>query len=124
MGSTAGKVWGQTTQIFTKQNTEIHDISIEPHSKCSKHCHKTKFNGFYCLDGVVTIRVWKNDYDLVDETILMPNEYTEVRPNEYHQFQTLQCDCRLLEFYWTELDTNDITREGHGCTAKDFSIEE
>ena len=41
------------------------------------------------------VRVWKNDYDLVDETILGPGDFTQVKPNEYHQFRKFRSKCSI-----------------------------
>jgi hypothetical protein len=43
------------------------------------------------------IRVWKNNYDLVDETLLKAGQYTKVAPGEYHQFEAIT-DCIAFEF--------------------------
>ena len=109
----AGKVWGQTSPIFQNGVFEFHHIVFKEESKCSKHKHKYKWNGFYVTKGILTIRVWKNDYDLVDETILRQGEWTTVKPGEYHQFEAVT-DGEALELYWAEFDHNDIERETVG----------
>lgn len=59
------------------------------------------------------IVVRKNDYSLVDETVLGPGEYTQVRPGEYHRFEAVE-DTVAFELYWAEFDHNDIEREDVG----------
>ena len=59
------------------------------------------------------IRVWKNDYNLVDETILEDGDFTQVKPGEYHQFEALE-DTIAFELYWAEFDHGDIIRESVG----------
>ena len=59
------------------------------------------------------IRVWQNDYDLVDETILGPGEYTKVKPGVHHQFECLE-DSVAYELYWAEFPEKDIVRESVG----------
>lgn len=45
---------------------------------------------FFVESGKLLIRVWQNDYDLVDETVLGPGEYTKVKPGVQHQFECLE----------------------------------
>ena len=83
---------------------------------CSKHLHEFKWNGFYVESGRMLIRVWQNDYDLVDETILELGMYTKVKPGVYHQFECLE-DGVAFELYWAEFNHNDIIRETVGTNA-------
>ena len=92
MGNISGKVWGQTELVFANSNIEFHRIDIKKGGVCSKHKHNFKFNGFYCMAGQLLIRTWKNDYDLVDETVLNSGDFMSVAPGEYHQFEALEDD--------------------------------
>lgn len=109
----AGKIWGQTKVIKANSSFELHRISIKAGTHCSKHKHTYKFNGFYVISGQLAIDTWKNDYDLIDTTILGPDDYTEVKPGEYHQFRAIT-DVEAIEAYWVELDHDDIIRESVG----------
>ena len=83
-------------------------------SNCSKHKHDAKTNGFFVESGKLMIRIWQNDYDLVDETILKAGDYTTVKPGVYHQFVALE-DVIAYELYWAPaLQHNDIVRETVG----------
>lgn len=113
----AGKVWGVTELIESNNSFEFHRIDIRNGGICSKHLHKHKWNGFYVVKGKLLIRVWKNDYELVDETILFPGQYTAVAPGEFHQFEALD-ETIAFELYWAEFDHNDIQRENVGCLKK------
>ena len=113
MGNISGKVWGQTELVFANSNIEFHRIDTKKGGVCSKHKHNFKFNGFYCMTGKLLIRVWKNDYDLVDETILNPGDFMRVKPGVYHQFIGME-DGVAFELYWAEFDHNDIKRESVG----------
>ena len=68
----AGKIWGQTELIHANGVLEFHRIEYKAGIKCSEHEHQFKWNGFFVESGKMLIRVWQNDYDLVDETILNP----------------------------------------------------
>jgi mannose-6-phosphate isomerase-like protein (cupin superfamily) len=109
----AGKIWGQTELIESNGVFEFHRIEAKRGGTCSKHLHKFKWNGFFVESGKLLIRVWKNDYTLVDETILTSGQYTKVPPGEYHQFEVLE-DTVAYELYWAELNHNDIKRESVG----------
>ncbi len=65
----AGKIWGMTELIEANGALEFHRIEMNKGGVCSKHLHEFKWNGFYVESGRMLIRVWQNDYDLVDETI-------------------------------------------------------
>ena len=108
-----GKCWGSTKSLLSNKALEFHEIQFKNGHRCSKHKHNTKFNLFYVISGKLLIRVWKNAYDLVDETKLLPGQLTVVQPGEYHQFEALS-DGVALELYWSEFDPNDIVRETVG----------
>lgn len=108
----AGKIWGNTSEIFNKNNVEIHRINIVKGGTCSKHLHKHKYNLFFIERGSLLINVWKNDYDLIDKTIIKDNESCIVAPGEYHQFSALE-DTICYEIYWVEI-SHDIYRESVG----------
>ena len=113
-----GKVWGETRCIFNNDSTEVHRIVGKLGGYCSKHKHQHKYNKFFVERGRLKIKVWKNDYDLVDETILGPGQATTVKPGEYHMFEVLEDDTIAYEIYWTVLDTSDIVRDNHGGVAQ------
>ena len=113
-----GKIWGNTREIFNKNNVEIHRVDIKPDGYCSKHKHTAKFNMFLVESGELVVRIWKNEYDLVDTTYLLKGEQTIVKPGEYHQFDA-KTHVVAYEIYWTELDQGDIVRESVGGEGED-----
>jgi mannose-6-phosphate isomerase-like protein (cupin superfamily) len=108
-----GKIWGTTQTLFSKNNVEFHRIEIKKGYECSKHKHNHKFNAFYIESGLLKVKVWKNNYALVDETIIKTGEMTVVKPGEFHQFESLE-DTIAYEIYWTEIESDDIERETCG----------
>jgi len=108
-----GKVWGHTIPVFCKNNVEINKLKLNRGHQCSKHIHDSKYNMFYVISGEIKVRVWKNEYDLVDETVLTADQGTIVKPKEYHRFEVLQ-DSVILEVYWVQLDVGDILRADVG----------
>jgi len=117
-----GKVWGTTENIYSNSSFEFHSIKFKKDSECSKHKHQYKWNGFYVSQGTLLIRVWKNSYDLVDQTILKAGDFTKVKPGEYHQFKGLD-DGVAFELYWAEFNHDDIERESIGKGPRGY-IEE
>ena len=113
MGTKSGKVWGQTELVEANGVLEFHRIDIAAGGTCSKHKHNNKWNGFFVESGSLLIRVWKNNYVLIDETTLEAGQYTKVAPGEYHQFEAL-ADTVAFELYWAEFDNDDIHRESVG----------
>ena len=118
----AGKVWGDTVNIFSNHNFEFHRIQVKKGGYCSKHKHLHKFNGFYIESGELVISVWK-EYNLVDKTILSTGEFTIVSPGEYHLFEATK-DTIAFELYWAKFDADDIVRENQGGTVMDAEVEE
>ena len=109
----AGKIWGQTELIHANGVLEFHRIEFKKDVSCSKHKHKFKWNGFFVESGKMIVRVWKNDYDLVDETLLNSGDFMSVAPGEYHQFEAIE-DCIAFELYYAHFDHDDIQRETVG----------
>ena len=117
MSNISGKIWGLTQLIHANGVLEFHRIETNKGGVCSKHLHKYKWNGFFVESGKMLIRVWKNDYDLVDQTILNPGDFTQVKPGEFHQFEALE-DTVAFELYWAEFNHNDIQRRSVGGDHK------
>ena len=112
----AGKIWGQTELIHANGVLEIHRKEYKAGYKCSEHEHEFKWNGFFVESGKMIVRVWQNDYDLVDETLLLPGDFTQVKPGCMHQFEGVE-DGVAFELYWAEFNHNDIKRRSVGRTV-------
>ena len=113
MSNKSGKIWGQTELIHANGVLEFHKIDYKAGGVCSKHKHQFKWNGFYVVSGKMKIRVWQKDYDLVDETVLGPGDFTRVKPGLMHSFEGLE-DGVAFELYWAEFNHDDIQRESVG----------
>jgi len=113
MSNKAGKIWGQTELIHANGVLEFHRIDFKAGGVCSKHKHQFKWNGFYVVSGKMKIRVWQKDYDLIDETILGPGDFTRVKPGLMHSFEGIE-DGVAFELYWAEFNHDDIQRETVG----------
>ena len=113
MSNKAGKIWGSTELIHANGVLEFHRIDFKAGGVCSKHKHQFKWNGFYVVSGRMKIRVWQKDYDLIDETILGPGDFTRVKPGLMHSFEGME-DGVAFELYWAEFNHDDIQRETVG----------
>jgi quercetin dioxygenase-like cupin family protein len=113
-----GKVWGFTSTLFEKNNVEVHRICCKDQSYCSKHRHNFKYNMFFIEKGSLEIHVWKNDYDLMDITVLNEHDSCIVKPGEYHLFKSLEEGTIAFEVYWVEIDSDDIIRDNVGGLNK------
>lgn len=109
-----GKVWGETCTLIASPGVEVHQIKVLPKSECSLHCHQFKWNGFLVISGKLTIEVHKNDYALVDKTVLLPGDFTTVKPGEYHRFISHDEHTVAIEVYYQEPLSEDIVRKNAG----------
>ncbi len=108
-----GKIWGNTSLLFDKNNVTVYRILGKKGGYCSKHKHDHKYNLFYVEKGGLKVEVWKED-GLVDTTILSSEQHCVVGPGEFHRFTIMEDNTLVIEIYWTELDRNDIVRENQG----------
>ena len=113
----AGKIWGQTELINANGVLEFHRIEYKGGFKCSEHEHKFKWNGFFVESGKMLVRVWQDDQEgLVDETVLNPGDFMQVKPGKVHQFEGIE-DGVAFELYWAEFNHDDINRRTSGVKA-------
>ncbi len=110
----SGKIWGSTRIVLKTPTLEVHYLEIIPHAFCSTHLHRLKSNSFFCIKGTLRIEVFKNNYPLMDTTVLGPGDATTVPPNEYHRFVSGNETVEALEIYHIEPLSDDIVRKDHG----------
>lgn len=112
IGPQQGKCWGSTMLAFAWNDTEAHLIRGEKGFRCSRHYHHYKWNRFLVVTGRLKITVYQQD-GTADETILGPNQITDVPPRVEHCFEVLE-DTHAIEFYWVGLEADDIVRIDEG----------
>lgn len=114
-----GKIWGNTSTIFNKNNVEISRIEVKQGGYCSKHKHVHKFNLFFVESGSLEITIYRPDAGQIieDITTISSGSSTYVEPDLYHKFRALK-DTVAYEIYWISLDENDISREEVGGMEK------
>jgi quercetin dioxygenase-like cupin family protein len=119
IGTISGKCWGTTSTIFSKNNVEVARIVGKAGGKSSTHKHKSKISQFYVERGSIAIVTEKLDYNLADRTVLLAGQSTIIKPEEYHYFEILEDDTVCYEFYWVQIDQEDITRRDCGSYHRD-----
>lgn len=117
MAIVSGKTWGTTETLLQNSFVEFHRIDIKKGGYCSLHRHNFKFNTFYVIEGELEIEVHKNDYDLIDTTLLKAGDLTTCNPGEFHRFKALT-DVVCFEIYYPEALSTDIERKNVGGVKK------
>ena len=109
----AGKVWGQTEEVFVTPAFELHRLEIVGGHQCSKHLHATKYNGFFVESGEIVVSVWQPEGTL-DTTTLEAGDHMVIPPGRQHRFEGIANVSVVYEAYWTELQRSDIVRADTG----------
>lgn len=114
-----GKIWGNTTTIFAKNNVEIARIDVNKGGYCSTHKHMFKYNMFYVESGTLKVTILRPDAGslIEDITTLSAGQSTYVEPGLLHNFCATDAVI-AYEIYWTTMAFDDIIREsvgGVGC---------
>jgi len=108
-----GKIWGENILLFKNDNTQINFIHIKKGGRCSQHMHQNKNNIFFVQSGRLLVEKW-NDSGLIDSTILIDEQMTEIKNGINHRFTALE-DTKALEIYYVNsIDENDIIRQDEG----------
>lgn len=114
IGPKQGKFWGETQLAFGLNGIEAYPIHVVAGGFCSRHRHEHKWNRFYVLSGALRVLIFNSEtIDKPDVTIIRKGEVSDVPPGVRHEFLALE-DTIAVEFYWTELDANDIVRDTVG----------
>jgi mannose-6-phosphate isomerase-like protein (cupin superfamily) len=114
------KAWGVSRRIVSKDNVEVHHITILPGGHCSWHHHERKVNVFAVLEGRLSVQ-WSSapDFDpLTDRCgtlVLYEGDSTEVRAGQIHRFINVSgAPVVALEVYYPEVLREDIVRHTTG----------
>ena len=101
------KVWGERWLVRQDSTHTTNLLILKRNTRCSWHSHKTKWNLFVVIEGLVEI------VTIDGETLLSPGEEFTVSPGEMHEFRVLE-DGMMIEEMYVEYDDNDIDREKPG----------
>ena len=101
------KVWGQRWLIHQDSTHTTNALMLEAGHRCSWHSHRTKWNLFVVLSGLVGVVTTKG------EVLLREGEEACVPPGEMHEFRVYE-DGVMIEIMYVEYDDDDIERESLG----------
>ena len=108
-----GKIWGESTDVFSNETTIVSVIRMWEGGYSSKHKHKHRDNLFHVISGRLLIEIWQDDYSLCDKTTLRTGESCRVKAGLFHRM-TAKEDTVALEVYNVKIDKGDIERETVG----------
>lgn len=108
-----GKAWGRTACIVRHVGFTVHHLVIDPETRCSRHHHEHRCNGFFVISGSMLVEEFKNGI-LVKSTELSAGDYYEVEPRVEHRFKAF-ARCEALEVYFPpDVREDDIVRADVG----------
>lgn len=102
------KSWGIKNNLFQNDLCEVSILELEANQRCSWHSHRTKFNQFYVIKGLLYIKL----EDGVTE--VKPGQIFTTSPGEMHEFQTHELPALIQEIMYVRYDPEDIDREQIG----------
>jgi len=113
----AGKIWGETTEIFRSQTVSAHYLDIFGGGFCSYHRHEHKVNIFYVISGQLLIEQEVGEHN--DKTTLSKGQSLVIAPGVWHKF-TGMVDTKCIEIYQVNLTEPDIERRVvGGCIGQE-----
>ena len=107
------KTWGQKWNIFQNDLNEVSYLDLQPNQRCSWHRHDTKSNLFFVIEGVLHVKTEWGTANVAE------GEIFTTRPGDWHEFQTGDSGCRVIEVMFVKYDPEDIEREKVGGPIKD-----
>ena len=95
------KPWGTSQSLFRDHQAELVRINVNPHSRCSRHYHRSKDNSFMVLRGTLKVTIYVGGpKDATTEHLLTPEAAPlNVARGTQHRFETLDGECLAMEFY-------------------------
>lgn len=97
--------WGNRTRIYQDSSCLVTYLDLEPNNHCSWHVHRTAFNQFYVIAGMIGV---KTDKGYV--TKLSPGHSFTTEPGIYHEFITYDIGAKVIEIAYVKYDEHDIDR--------------
>lgn len=102
------KIWGERWLIRQDSTHAVSFLELLPWMRCSWHTHRTKWNKFVVVKGVVAVRTHEG------EITMKRGESCVVAPGVLHEFRTLDAHSTMIEEMFVEYDEGDIQRERPG----------
>lgn len=111
------KIWGERWLMHEDTTHTTNVLHLKKGYKCSLHYHRTKWNLFVVLEGMVGIKTDKG------EKMLHVGEEMRIAPGEMHEFRVYE-DGVMIEIMYVEYDDDDIERVVLGSKMEDVELKE
>ena len=98
--------WGNRLVTFNWSGGLVTLLWLEPNHRCSWHSHKTAWNQFTVITGMLGVKTDKGY-----TTFIKPKQCFTVEPGVKHEFRTYDAPTVIQEVAYVEYDKNDIDRE-------------
>lgn len=98
------KIWGERWLVHEDSTHTTNILILKAGYRCSWHHHKTKWNLFLVLEGLVGIKTKQGIVTLHE------GQQFEVAPGTMHEFQVYESGS-MLEIMFVKYDDDDIERE-------------
>ncbi len=105
--------WGNRLKTFEWDGGLVTLLFLEPHQQCSYHFHKTTYNQFTVISGVLGVETEKGF-----TTRLAPKQTFTVEPGVKHKFITYDLKTVVEEVAYTKYLPEDIYRTVLGGSTK------
>lgn len=103
------KIWGQRWLVHQDSTHTTNILHLKEGYCCSWHYHKTKWNLFVVLSGLVGIKTE------IGEVFLHAGEEMKIAPGAMHEFRVYENGI-MIEIMYVEYDDDDIERKTIGCS--------
>lgn len=102
------KIWGERWLIRQDTTHAVSYLKVKAGYRCSWHCHKTKYNLFVVLAGVLELVV--EELGERRDVRLSEGQSMTIKPGQWHEFRGV-VDCSCVEEMYVEYDEGDIDRK-------------
>ncbi len=102
------KTWGEKWNFFQNDLCEVSYLDLRSNQRCSWHRHQEKYNLFFVLTGILYL---KTEWGVAE---VQQGEIFTTRPGEWHEFQTHEKGCTLIEVMYVVYNSEDIERKTLG----------
>lgn len=104
--------WGERVVTRKTDTTLTTILYLKPNRRCSWHSHKTAYNQFYVISGMLGVVTDMSDETLT--TVLTEKQSFTVQPGVFHEFRTYDVPTIVEEIAYVEYDLGDIYRQKIG----------
>jgi mannose-6-phosphate isomerase-like protein (cupin superfamily) len=110
------KIWGERWVLRRDSTHEVSYLKVRKGYRCSWHKHQQKYNLFVVLEGVLKVKV--EELGEIRETFIGEGQSFTTKPGQWHEFEGVGVDNKVIEEMYVEYDKNDIERFKLGGKAE------